>query len=269
MLVRFHDLRGRPVCDCQGACGKLDDVLFDDRSAQVRYVVLAVGRWPRRRRVLVDPALLSDEIEGALALAMTRADVHSAPGLDDHPPVSRQHELSPGLLDPNVPAWHSPAQPDGIPQSMEDEAAREVQREAEESQLERTPFDAMLPQATREPDSAHLRSVREVIGYRAELSDGGAGRVADAWLDTTRWQLAHLSLRLPLRRVTWRAGVPATLVRAVSWSARTVRLSALRGRSNSISMVPLQAPPRSFAHAWSNAAALAASLVATRQLRTP
>lgn len=241
MLRTWSEIKGRSLRAVDGPCGRVDDVLFDDRDGAVRHVVVALGRWPLRRRVLLDPQWISSRGEGSKALcaAMTREEIERAPALDAHPPVSRQHEMeaeeslalassysgasSWGVL--GIPPLPS-AEVSKI--SLEEEARREVEREAREAQREMTPFDELLPAREEETgDEEHLRSAREVVGYEVEAEGSRVGRVADLWLDGAQWRVAHLALReggrLNLGR---RAAVPASLVSAISWGPRRVELAA-------------------------------------------
>lgn len=202
MLKTFDDLRGCPVRAQDGAGGWMDDLFFDDRDGRVCHVVLKLGRWPQSRRVLLASASLKADANGKLYVEMTRAELSHAPHPDSHPPVSRQQQL---ISEGEVrQAWMDAALID------------------ENAGMEPTPFDTMLRSRNAEnveQSVSHRRSVREIIGYNAELENGDAGRVADVWLDIATWQVAHLSLDLPSTKS--RVAVPAILVRGISWAART------------------------------------------------
>lgn len=230
MLKTFDDLQGCPVRAQDGAGGWMDDLFFDDRDGRVSHVVLKMGRWPQSRRVLLASPSLRIDVNGKLRVEMTRAELSRAPHPDSQPPVSRQEQL---ISEREVrPAWMNPAR---------------IDQNGENQELEVTPFDAMLPnldEQNGEPSASHRRSVREIIGYDVELENGDAGRVADVWLDIATWQVAHLSLDLPSTES--RVAVPATLVRGISWAARTVCLSARWGGSSEQLMVTRVSPRAAF-----------------------
>ena len=58
MLYRIEHLRGYTIRATDGDIGRVDDVLFDDRSWVARYVVADTGGWLSSRRVLLSTSML-------------------------------------------------------------------------------------------------------------------------------------------------------------------------------------------------------------------
>lgn len=188
-LRTWSEMSGRPLRAVDGPCGRVHDVLFDDRDGAIRHIVVALGRWPLRRRVLLDPQCISSRGEKSKTLwaTMTREEIYRAPHLDTHPPVSRQREMEAeeamGHLSPysGAATWSVLGIPPlpGAKISLEEETRSEIERAVGEAESERTPFDKFLPPVeAEEEDAEHLRSAREVIGYEVEAEGARVGRVA-------------------------------------------------------------------------------------------
>jgi hypothetical protein len=94
-------------------------------------------------------------------------------------------------------------------------AARDLDR----GELERA------EQAARE---SHLRSSREIAGYRIDAADGELGHVEDFVVDEDRWAIADLVVDtrnwLPGKKVL----VPPSAVEDIDWESRKVRLRLSR-----------------------------------------
>jgi hypothetical protein len=93
-LRTWSKMKGRPLRAVDGLCGRVDDVLFDDRDGVIRHIVVALGRWPLRRRVLLDPQWISSRSEKSKTLwaAMTREEIAHAPRLDTRDVLSQNGE---------------------------------------------------------------------------------------------------------------------------------------------------------------------------------
>jgi sporulation protein YlmC with PRC-barrel domain len=80
------DLRGTTLYDPEGEkLGKIDDVVFDPETGQIRYVVVDAGGWLKSRRFLLHPDDLRPIAEQGdkLAIRLTKAEVGQFPVLED------------------------------------------------------------------------------------------------------------------------------------------------------------------------------------------
>ena len=90
--LSLRRLHWQPAKARDGAAGELVDVLFDDQSWAVRYLVIdTVGAMPRRD-LLVRPAQV--ESLTPLRLALTREELKHCPELDEDRPVYLQLEMA-------------------------------------------------------------------------------------------------------------------------------------------------------------------------------
>lgn len=224
MLLSLYDTFGYHIRATDGDVGTIDDVLFEDVSSTVRYLVVDTGGWLSSRKVLLAPAALG-AVEPAtrqIATALTRAQVEQSPHVDLAKPVSRQHEAAlhqhygwapywGGAAYGLAPYWGGAALATGRPQAS---AADPVERE--------------LAAAERERVDPHLRSAREVIGYYVEATDGEIGHVEDLLADPEDWVVRFVVIDtrnwLPGKKVV----VATDWLASVQWSEQRITVDLTR-----------------------------------------
>jgi hypothetical protein len=189
MLLKLNSLMKARVEASDGDVGKVVDILFDDQRWVARYVVVETGGWLDAVRVLVSPASLArthGEI-GVLHTALSREQIRQCPGVDTQQPVSRQYEIAhakhygyPGYW--NGPLlWGPVAYPGLMGEAYLPEPTAIAPADREE-----------IDRALREAEQSHLRSAKEMIGYRIEASDGDGGDLDDFAIDDETWVISHL-----------------------------------------------------------------------------
>jgi uncharacterized protein YrrD len=142
-----------------GRAGILYDVLFDDQSWRVRYLVVSTERWFRGRQVLIEPKVVqgADWPEQRLSVQLTRQQVLRSPRAQTDLPVARRRAS---------------------------EAARMLVWEA---------YWAGIPDA---PDATqgdqHLRSTKVLTGLHIHCADGLLGHVDDFIVDDENWRIRYL-----------------------------------------------------------------------------
>ena len=96
-------LHWQPVALRDGRGGELADVLFDDQSWAVRYLVVDTVNAMPRRDVVVTPAQV-ESLAPALRLRLTRDELKQCPDLDEHRPVYLQYDMHgvPRAADPHL-----------------------------------------------------------------------------------------------------------------------------------------------------------------------
>jgi hypothetical protein len=84
MLHRTQRVRGFHLHATDGGIGHIDDVLFDDQTWTVRYLVVDTSNWIGGRTVLVSASLVThiDSIERRVDVGVTRAQVEAGPSMD-------------------------------------------------------------------------------------------------------------------------------------------------------------------------------------------
>jgi len=186
MLTEISKLIGCEIAASDGMIGSVSDVLFDDATWTIRWVVVDTGNWLPGRMVLLPPSVLGhpNPDDRSFPVRLTRAAVKDSPDIDAHLPVSRQYETS--LYDYYgwSPYWGSGYYMGGyglmggmMPMSIDPE----VQRRADD-------LDRHL-QAGGEPN---LRSAAAVTGYFLHATDGDIGHLSGLLVDDTDWTIRFL-----------------------------------------------------------------------------
>jgi len=186
-----------------GQLGKVKDIYFDDESWVIRYFVADTRRWLPGRKVLLFPHLVGepDWFARLIPVELTREQIENAPSADEESPVSEEHEAALAryyLWQPGT------APPRGYPVIPPPPPA-----EARE----------------RDPEESHLRSLREVTGYRIRAADGEIGHVEDLVADTDGWILRYIVVDTR----HWLPGGKKVLIspawiESVDWSERQVKV---------------------------------------------
>ena len=94
MLRVASALTGYAVMASDGAIGTVRDLLFDDRTWKLRWLVVDTGGWLTGRKVLVHPSAVGrpDDTQRQVPVALTRALVKASPDILSDAPVSLQME---------------------------------------------------------------------------------------------------------------------------------------------------------------------------------
>jgi uncharacterized protein YrrD len=219
MLRSGNDLRGLTIRATDDEIGKVDQFLFDDHHWTVRYLVVNTGGWLLKELVLLSPRSISavDWDERRVDVSLTRSQVEHAPDISTDEPVSRQKEEELAAYYQYAPYWYGPsvwgdmAYPFGGPGIAATIAA---EQEAAAS--------------TAPKGDPHLRSTREVNGYRIHASDGEIGHVSDILMDDGTWTIRYLVVDtgdwLPGKRVL----IAPAWITAISWDEQSVTVNRSR-----------------------------------------
>ena len=195
MLRSLDSVLGSSIIAKDGEIGKAYNVLLDDRSWAVRYLVVETGSWFMHRKVGTP-----DRAEGTIPVLLTREQVHDSPDLDADRPVSRQQELA--MIRHYGWAHHLSLEP--FPTSAWSDVS--------------VPAPDAAPEESGDP---HLRSAKEVAGYQADASNGPLGTITDFIVDDEGWGIPDLVVNADNHKVL----IPTQWVSAVSWAGRLVQLT--------------------------------------------
>jgi hypothetical protein len=194
-----------------GVIGTVNDLLFDSRDWMVRYLVADTGTWMHGRLVLISPTALGipDSAEKSIPVHLTREEVRNSPPIEADEPVSRRKEAELARYY-GWPLYWSPSMT-AVGLSM---PAGPWPEEPESSEP-----------SSAEEGNPNLRSVREVIGYNVEASDGGVGHVDDFVVSTDHWAIQYVVIDtrnwLPARKVM----LLPMWVSNINWELRQVEFN--------------------------------------------
>jgi hypothetical protein len=93
-LRSTKELRGYHLRGKDDAIGQVDDFIVDDKSWEVRYLVIDTGHWWAGKKVLIAPRWASriSLEEQAVHIEMTRESIKNAPEWDPGIPINRDYE---------------------------------------------------------------------------------------------------------------------------------------------------------------------------------
>jgi hypothetical protein len=209
---------GSTLTATDGRVGRVRDVLFDDRTWSVEYLVVHTGRWLSGHTVLLVPSALAtiDAQRHAVRARLTRDEVDAAPPMDAHPSVSRMHEarLSEYLAFPWPAYWAGPDQRGEVPAPAIAWARR---------------LARVLPRRPARVEG-HIRSLRAITGYAIEATDGRTGRVVDLLAGDDPWTIDALAVDV---RRWWpgpRVRVAISHVTGIDWVGRSVHVDLTRAK---------------------------------------
>ena len=198
----LNALVGSPVIATDGETGRIRNFLFDDQSWKVRYLVVDVGNWMKRRDVVIPVTALEqpDRANKTFRAHMTKKQIADSPDVDAEKPVSRQQEIAMAEYFGPLACW--------------------IDREFGLSSL---PTGASYPVRTAE--DLHLRCSSHLLGYHVWATDGDFGTLEGLVMDEASWHLGYLDVKsgdwLQNRSVL----VPTAWVQSVSWPDLRVYLS--------------------------------------------
>jgi hypothetical protein len=103
MLWDASTMIGYATVGSDGEVGRVSDLLFDDTTWRLRWIVVNTRHWFARREVLLPISVLGrlDPLRRRLAIDLTMRQIEDSPAAGQHPPVS-QRPASPGRDDPHL-----------------------------------------------------------------------------------------------------------------------------------------------------------------------
>ena len=221
MLRTVKDLHGLTLHALDGEIGKVSEILFDDERWTVRYLVVETGNWLFGRKVLISPIAFGHVKweEYTLHVNLTREQVKNSPGVETDEPVSRQWETDYFAYYGWSSYWVGMGGRGtyGYPGALFSQ-----------------PFGigGLIPQEVRErmeePGDSHLRSTKEVTGYRIFATDVHFGHIDDFIIDEETWKIHYLAVATgdwwPGKKVL----LPPDWIVQVNWLDRSVMVDVTR-----------------------------------------
>ncbi|MGK9201055.1 PRC-barrel domain-containing protein [Sinorhizobium meliloti] len=206
MLWSASGVKGSSIEASDGSIGTVSDLLFDDQSWSLRWIVVSMGPLSGRQVLMPPSAVVSvDSVGRALTADVTREQVEDSAELDVDAPVSRRHERS--LFGRGWKPYLTPRATILGGVSGQPTAQGAAKTAWSHRPDERDPL---------------LRSMSEVIGYYVHARDGYIGHIEDFIVDTDAWAVRYLVVDT----VNWWPGkqtlVSPAAFTEVSWTAKTV-----------------------------------------------
>ena len=220
MLRSIKSLIGFTMGATDGEIGKVTDFYFDDRTWQIRYLVLETGNWLFGRKVLLSPVALQTPNWNAkvFPVNLTKDQVKHSPDIDAEKPISRDQEteLHRHYSWPFYEGAGMGFMTSGMVGGV---VAPDIPFEERISDEMHHPGEAGQP-----PKETHLRSVKRVTGYDIHAADAELGDIEDFLVDDSSWILAGLIVETG----NWYSGNKILLstksIRKIEWETSSVYL---------------------------------------------
>lgn len=192
MTLLFSDIISQSIRAQDGEIGKVKDVLFDDRTWRVRYLVIDTAKWLPGKKVIIAPQTFrssprSDDY--SLTTTLTKQEIKGSPELRTDLPVYRQYEEAIHTYYGWTPYWSIPMTVAGWPYPDVSIFSPERSRYYYPQPWQRLVFNR------REHFDAHLRSAKEIMGYKIGTIDREEfGEVENFILNSDEWYVFDLVL---------------------------------------------------------------------------
>ena len=231
MLRRVTGIHGDALEATDGRIGHVEDLLFDDAQWQIRYMVANTGLFLFGRKVLLHPTTLGslDWNGHVLNVNLTRDKVKASPGLKDDEPVSRQFETHYYDYYEWPYYWSGlgtiGAQPFGVmgAAGVMMNPSLVIPSQHDRGAMDNDDASAYRATPPVETGDPHLRSAKEVTGYRIAARDGDLGHIEDFIFEDETWTIRHLAVDT---KHWWPADkkvlLPVSFIRDVNWPEMTV-----------------------------------------------
>lgn len=227
MLRSMNALAGYTVQTTDGELGTVGDILFDEKTWSIAYLILRIPDTPTGLKILPPTTMgRPDADRRVLPVAYSRAQIYKSPNVNLEEMVARHRMV-------DVSRHHGS---DGEGLAMSEELASSLLENVETSVGASSLFD---------DDDPHLRSPRELLHFSVQALDGRLGHISDMILDDTQWTLhsmvvdpgQHVAIQHPLlispghiRSVIWaeaRVEVDITLEHLALTAEQTRRTSGV------------------------------------------
>jgi hypothetical protein len=229
MLIVISGLRGASVEAGDGWVGTVKDLLFDDQTWRIRWIVVDTGTWLPGRKVLIHPSAVAPVdiappsgaglpmMRGRQALVLpvllTKQQIEAGPETREDEPVTKQIESRVYDYYSWDPGWGTSYVSIGT-------IAAPLSRAG----------DVQTHPGEGDP---HLRSVSAVDGYHTHATDGDIGHVENFIADDVNWDIRYLVVATS----NWWPGKHVLLapyaVQTIDQTNQHIRLNVTRGQVES------------------------------------
>jgi hypothetical protein len=175
MFTRANEVLRAHLAATDGLLGMVEDVIFEDPSWIIRYLAVETGTWLPGRKVLISPVTVKsvDIPSGIITTNLTRDQIRNAPSINQHPTLTRMHELALAEYYDWPRYWEETIYRDWLP-SM------------------RVLRGQHGPHVDVNRGKGVLCGFNELYGYRMEAIDGIVGHVEDLVFRDEDWLIRYI-----------------------------------------------------------------------------
>jgi hypothetical protein len=203
MLWDVSTIRNYEIEATDGNIGTLSDVLCDDATWAIRWLVVDTGSFLPGRKVLLPPSVVKslDRALGKVLVKLSTTEIENSPPFESDQPVSRQMEARMYVHFGLDPYWDNTLHGTG---------------------------SHNLDQA-----DSHLRSLNVMRGYQINATDGAIGQAADFLLDDEDWSIRYIVVDTG----NWWPGQKVLIspqsVNSIAWADQVIRVSVAQEKVKS------------------------------------
>jgi len=225
MLRHQSQINGYAIHAADGLIGTVSDVLFDDTTWLIRWLVIDTGTWLPGRKVLLPPSALAsvNHIGHQFSVNLDRQQVKACPDVDSDLPVSRQQEADIFNYYGWEPYWGA-----GSYMGMVGYGGYLGGSLVAPPSLPLMTREKGIDDELRAKGDSALRGTEEVTGYLVRAKDGDVGQVEDFLVEDEDWSIRYLVVDVG----SWWHGnkvlVSPMAVQSIQWADRLVTLGADR-----------------------------------------
>ncbi len=179
MLRSLKELLGYELLAKDGQIGKVHNFLFSDEDWAIRYLIADTGPWIFGRKVLIGIPALGQPVwmSKTFPVELTREQVESSPDADLEKTVSRQYEEKLHEHYQWPAYWSMSVGVTGVPTYIPPHLFPIQKKSVHDKDNE---------------ERSHLRSAKELFGYKVDATDGEVGSVTDFIIDDENWQIRYM-----------------------------------------------------------------------------
>lgn len=186
MIHAAKSIFGTKIQATDKRCGTCQDLLFDDASKKIVYVVVDTGSWLIDRQILLSPQAIGKLAPGdSIEVNLSSKDIEDGPPLKSDAPVSRQAEEKLHRHFGWTPYWDALA-PGATGQIMPPPAVTAKTETQDKTQ--------QMAERYSDEGDPNLRSCREVIGYGAHCGGEKVGKVDNICVSDEDWRIVYLGV---------------------------------------------------------------------------
>jgi hypothetical protein len=178
MFCCVRRVEGFTVQSVEGSIGKVQDLLFDDLSWIIRYLIVDThAQLARDRALLLMLSVAHIDWENEIVpVNLTKESVNNSPEVGTPLPVSRQKESQVYNYYGRTPYW-------GAGFSLGAQAIADMVNAQDSGLLDKLTSDIV---------DSHLRSTRKITGYRLTGANETIGKIVDYLVESNNWIIRYL-----------------------------------------------------------------------------
>ena len=222
MLWNASAITGYVIDAADGELGTVTDLLFEDGSWAIRWLVVETGSWMSEAKVLLPSSALGqpDPEPEHVHVRLTREQVRSAPHFDPDTQLTREIEAAHFRYYAMSPYWD-----DALMQGF---YARQLVVD-DPGQADVT---AMHRRGSSNSDRAggaqHPHSVSAITGLTVEGTDDAIGHVEDLLIDTANWTVRYMTIHTGVWWPGEKVLISPLSVEWIDWIRRDIQLDVTR-----------------------------------------